>query len=249
MKKRTILITILLVVSLALSACDALGSGSKKSSKKSTKVEKEDDEDDEKKDKKGKKGSSEEDIDEWKEEASEAAISDFLELMSDETYMDAVLPHLDEASDKINACGDAKIVDDKVYVVDLSEDVIVNVFEVSSGDSFDYSALSNAGKERMATSLASTLTIASSRKLGMEYITALSIMNASKSFAVDYDFDDQLWVYDTDVLDFAITVYFHNNHEGVVTVTVSGYFYEGDLVYDLEDTLDEFGLSYDIVEK
>lgn len=247
MKKRTILITILLVVSLALSACDSLGLGSKKSSKKSTKVEKED-EDDEKKDKKGKKGSSEEDIDEWKEEASEAAISDFLDLMNDDEYFSAVLASF-EANEIIEDCRDAQISYDKVYVVDFSEGNIASVMNSSSNGKFEYDDLSDAAKERLASGLANTLSISASHSLGVDYLAALSVMSTGKSFAVDYDFEDQLWIYDTDVLDFAIVVFFHNNHEGVVAVTVSGYFYNGALEYALEDTLDEFGLSYDIVEK
>lgn len=247
MKKKIAIVSIFLIASLALSACDSISIGSTKNSKKSSKIEKdEDDEDDEEED--DKKEASEEEVNEWMKEASKEVSDDLLELIGDEYFAHMIAPSSGEVTDIIEECKTAKIATDKFYVIDFSEEKVEDSMAYISEGDFDYDDLSDAAKNYMISGYARTLTYKGAQELGMNYVAAMSVMNSSKAYAKDYELNNQFWIYDTNVDGFGIAVYFTSNHEGVVSVSAMGYFYNGDFEEALDDTLEIMRLDYEVVE-
>lgn len=175
---------------------------------------------------------------EWLVEVSHTATDSLLELTNDDIYIKAYT-NSQEITDLVKGWQGAEINTNEIYVTYISEND-AETFLKFSGD-IDYGNLSSVAKKSIYNKMGQTIPNYIAGCQGVNYIAAVSILNCSVSYAVEYDIDNQVWFMPTDKDGLAVCVSFNNSGEDVVSVS-SSYLYYGD-EENLKDTLDTY-LSY-----
>ncbi len=198
------LIMLIAISVTGLMACESFSSGMKESDQEVEETESD----------RGEQGISETD---FMKNAAGEVVNALAELTADEAYI-RTMSASEEIVDLAKQWQDAEVEKtEEIQVIPLYKETMQNLLEMT----VDYEDLSETAKEYLQISFGKSASNIVNARAGVDVLAAAAVLNYSKSYAVDYDFENQIWVMPTDKDGVVICVSFVHTGEGVITVNSS----------------------------
>lgn len=202
---RKIILSILLISTMILCACGNKEDGGKKTRDKSD-------------------NSSDISLEQCAKEGTDGIIA----FAQNEDLISIIIPD-DKVIDRITTWGNAKpnLSDRKEMII--SDKAIDMMIKNGMDEDKNTPELKNYMKNRMCSGIVNMI----NSKMGADTLAATGVANYSKSYIMNEEMDDQLWIIPSDVEGVAYAVVFTNTGDNVITV-ITNY-----IIYNEDESLDD----------